>query len=145
MYFFFNESNKEESRVATIAGHGQRRCDLATAGDYPISAATPRAIPCISAGAGTLRSESRRGGAASQRGGRSGASLVAGNTLVDLGGDWTLDLNGKQVTGPLKSWQDLARHRSPGPATYRKQFTVSAAPAGKRLSWKSRMCTITRA
>src|ERR1035441_9440299 len=41
MYFFFNESNKEESRMATIAGHGQAQVwDLATAEIHPISAAT---------------------------------------------------------------------------------------------------------
>jgi len=26
MYLFFNESNKEESRMASIAGHGTRKC-----------------------------------------------------------------------------------------------------------------------
>jgi hypothetical protein len=60
-------------------------------------------------------------------------SLVSGNTLAELGGDWTLDLNGKQVTGPLKSWEDLGTTSFAGPATYRKQFTISAAPAGKRV------------
>jgi len=59
--------------------------------------------------------------------------LVSGNTLVDLGGDWALDLNGKQITAPLKSWEELGTPSFAGPATYRKQFTVSAAPAGKRL------------
>jgi hypothetical protein len=44
-----------------------------------------------------------------------------------------LDLNGKQVTAPLKSWEDLGTRSFAGPATYRKQFTVSVAPAGKRL------------
>jgi hypothetical protein len=60
-------------------------------------------------------------------------SLVSGDTLVDLGGDWALDLNGKQITTPLKSWEELGTASFAGPATYRKQFTVSAAPAGKRL------------
>ena len=41
MYFFFNESNKEESRMATIAGHGQAQAwDLATGEIHPLSAAT---------------------------------------------------------------------------------------------------------
>jgi len=44
-----------------------------------------------------------------------------------------LDLNGKQVATPLKSWEDLGTQSFAGPATYRKQFTASAAPAGKRL------------
>jgi hypothetical protein len=59
--------------------------------------------------------------------------LVGGTTLTELGGDWTLDLNGKQVTTPLKSWEELGTASFAGPAIYRKQFTVSAAPAGKRL------------
>jgi hypothetical protein len=44
-----------------------------------------------------------------------------------------LDLNGKQVSTPLKSWGELGTPSYAGPATYRKQFTASAAPAGKRL------------
>jgi hypothetical protein len=44
-----------------------------------------------------------------------------------------LDLNGKQVTTPLKSWEELGTTSFAGPATYRKQFTAAAAPAGKRL------------
>ena len=41
MYFFFNESNKAESRMATIAGRGQAQAwDLATGEIHPLSAAT---------------------------------------------------------------------------------------------------------
>jgi hypothetical protein len=60
-------------------------------------------------------------------------SSVSGNTLAELGGDWALDLNGKQVTTPLKSWEDLGTQSFAGPATYRKQFTAPALPAGKRV------------
>src|ERR1039457_6153269 len=35
-------------------------------------------------------------------------SLVSGTTLAELGGDWALDLNGKQMTTPLKSWEELS-------------------------------------
>ena len=59
--------------------------------------------------------------------------MASGSTLAELGGDWTLDLNGKQVTTPLKSWEELGTPSFAGPATYRKQFTAPAAPAGKRL------------
>jgi hypothetical protein len=44
-----------------------------------------------------------------------------------------LDLNGKPVTTPLKSWEDLGTPSFAGPATYRKQFTAPALPAGKRV------------
>jgi len=41
MYFFFNESNQPESRIATIAGRGQAQAwDLATGEIHPISGAT---------------------------------------------------------------------------------------------------------
>jgi hypothetical protein len=60
-------------------------------------------------------------------------SFVTGNTLQDLSGDWTLDLNGKQLTTPLKSWEELGTPAFAGPATYRKQFAAAAAPAGKRV------------
>jgi hypothetical protein len=135
MYFFFNESNQAESRMATIAGHGQAQVwDLATAEIHPISAATAEGdsvhFPLV---LGPYEAKVVVVGPLPSGVAAPEPSLVAGNTLVDLGGDWTLDLNGKQVTGPLKSWQDLGTASFAGPATYRKQFTVSAAPAGKRL------------
>jgi hypothetical protein len=42
-------------------------------------------------------------------------------------------LNGKQLATPLKSWEELGTQAFAGPATYRKQFTAAAAPAGKRV------------
>jgi hypothetical protein len=134
MYFFFNESNKAESRMATITGRGQAQAwDLATGEIHPLAAATaegdsvrfPLALGPYEAKVvvvGPLPS----GVAASE------PSFAAGNTLAELGGDWTLDLNGKQVITPLKSWEDLGTPSFAGPATYRKQFTASTAPAGKR-------------
>jgi len=135
LYFFFNEGNQAQSRTASIAGHGQAQTwDLNTGEIHAISGATaegdsvrfPLALGPYEAKVvvvGPLPS----GVAAPE------PVLVSGNTLLDLGGDWTLDLNGKQVTTPLKSWEALGTTSFAGPATYRKQFTVSAAPAGKRL------------
>ena len=134
-YFFFNESSQAESRMATVAGRGQAQAwDLATGEIHALSAATaegdsvrfPLALGPYEAKVvvvGPLPS----GAAAAE------PSFAAGNTLAELGGDWTLDLNGKQVTTPLKSWEDLGARGFAGPATYRKQFTASAAPAGMRV------------
>src|SRR5271157_4974009 len=135
MYFFFNESNKAESRMATIAGHGQAQVwDLATAEIHPISAATAEGdsvrFPLV---LGPYEAKVVVVGPLPSGVAAPEPSLVSGNTLVDLGGDWTLDLNGKQVTTPLKSWEELGTASFAGPATYRKQFTAAAAPAGKRL------------
>jgi hypothetical protein len=135
MYFFFNESNQAESRTATIAGRGQPQAwDLATGEIYPMAGAT--------AGSGSVRIplvlgpyETKvvvvgplpRGAAAPE------PPLASGNTLAELDGDWVVDLNGKSVTTPLKSWEELGTQSFAGPAMYHKQFTAASQPAGKRV------------
>jgi hypothetical protein len=135
LYFFFNEGNQEQSRTATIAGHGQAQVwDLVTGEIHAISGATAENDSVrFSLVLGPYEAKVIVVGPLPSGVAAPEPSLVSGNTLADLGGDWTLDLNGKQVTTPLKSWEDLGTQSFAGPATYRKQFTVSAAPAGKRL------------
>jgi len=135
LYYFFNESNKEESRMAAIAGRGQAQVwDLGTGEIHAISGATAEgdsvrfALMLGPYEAKVVVVGPLPSGVAAPE-----PSLAAGNTMAELDGDWALDLNGKQVTGPLKSWEDLGTPSFAGPATYRKQFTVAAAPAGKRV------------
>jgi len=135
MYFFFNESEKAESRMATIAGRGQAQVwDLGTERIYSMSGAAaegdsvrfPLVLEPYEAKVvvvGPLPAEARE----------SEPSLIAGTTLAELNGDWTVDLDGKHLTTPLKSWQDLGAPSFAGPATYRKQFTAPTAPAGKKV------------
>jgi hypothetical protein len=135
MYFFFNESNKAETRMATIEGHGQAQdWDLATGEIHPMTGTTvegdgvrfPLVLGPYEAKVvvlGPLPS----GVAAAE------PPLNSGETVADLGGDWTLDLDGKQLTTTLKPWEELGAARFAGPATYRKQFTVANAAAGKRV------------
>jgi hypothetical protein len=135
LYFFFNEGNLAQSRTATIAGHGQAQAwDLNTGEIHAISGATAEGDSVrFSLVLGPYEAKVVVVGPLPSGVAAPEPVLVSGNTLVDLGGDWTLDLNGKQVTTPLKSWEALGTTSFTGPATYRKQFTVSAAPAGKRL------------
>jgi hypothetical protein len=135
MYFFFNESTKAESRTATIAGRGQAQVwDLTTGEIHPMAAATAEGDSVrFSLVLGPYEAKlvvvgPLPGGVAAPE-----PSLASGNTLAELSGDWSLDLNGKQVITPLKSWEDLGTRSFAGPATYRKQFTAAAAPAGKRV------------
>jgi alpha-L-rhamnosidase len=135
MYFFFNESNKEESRTAAIAGRGQAQAwDLATGEIHPIAGALAESdsvhFPLV---LGPYEAKVVVVGPLPSGVAAPEPSSASGTPLVELGGDWTLDLNGKQVTTPLKSWEDLGTQSFAGPATYRKQFTSPAAPAGKRL------------
>ena len=134
MYYFFNESTKAESRMATIAGRGAAQVwDLGTGDIHAMTAATAEndsvRFPLV---LGPYEAKivvvgPLPGGAAAPE-----PSLASGDTLAEVGGDWALDLNGKQVTTPLRSWEDLGTASFAGPATYRKQFTVTA-PAGKRV------------
>jgi hypothetical protein len=135
LYYFFNESNKQESRMATIAGHGQAQAwDLGTGEIHAISGATAEGDSVrFSLVLGPYEAKVVVVGPLPSGVAAAEPSLASSNTLAELGGDWTLDLNGKQVTTPLKSWEDLGTPSFAGPATYRKQFTATAAPAGKRV------------
>jgi hypothetical protein len=135
MYLFFNESTKAESRTATIAGRGQAQAwDLATGEIHPMAAATAEGdsvrFPLV---LGPYETKVVVVGPLPSGVAAPEPSFATGDTLAELGGDWMVDLNGKQVTTPLKSWGDLGAASFAGPATYRKQFTATAAPSGKRV------------
>ena len=109
MYYFFNESDKAESRNATIAGHGTAQdWDLATGEIHPLSAAkasgdtvtVPLSLGPYEAKVIVL-GPLPKGVAASPE-----PSFVSGDTLMTLNGDWKLNLNGNQITTSLKPWED---------------------------------------
>ena len=135
LYYFFNESNKAESCIATIAGRGQAQVwDLGTGEIRAISGATAESgsvrFPLV---LGPYEAKVVVVGPLPSGTAAPEPSLASGNTIAELGGDWTLDLNGKQVTTPLKSWEDLGTPSFAGPTTYRKRFTATVAPVGKRV------------
>jgi len=135
MYFFFNEGNQEQSRTATVAGRGQAQVwDLSGGQIHSMTGATAEndsvRFPLLLEPyetkvvvVGPLPSEAMSPEPA----------LVSGTTLEELGGDWTLDLNGKHLTTPLKSWEELGTQSFAGPAIYHKQFTAPTVPAGKHV------------
>jgi hypothetical protein len=135
MYFFFNESDRTESRVASLKGHGQAQSwDMATGKIHIMTSATREGdmerIP-LTLGPHEAKvivlGPLPRGIAAPE------PSFASGNTLAELNGDWTLDLNGKVLTTPLKSWEELGTPSLAGIATYRKEFTAGQFSAGKRV------------
>ena len=135
MYFFFNESNKPESRVATVAGHGQAQdWDLGTGEVHPLSEATAEGdavrFPLV---LGPYETKVIVVGPLPAGVSQPEPSWASGSTVAELDGDWTVELNGKQITTSLKPWEELGMQSFAGPATYRKQFTVAALPASKRL------------
>jgi hypothetical protein len=135
MYFFFNESDKRESRVATIAGRGQAQVwDLGTGEIHPF-AGTAAVGDSVNVPLLLEPYEAKVIVVGPLPAGVAAAApaVASGAPLAEVAGDWTLDLNGKQLTTPLKSWEDLGTQAFAGPAIYRKQFDAPAAPAGKRV------------
>jgi hypothetical protein len=135
MYYFFNESDQAETRMVTVAGHGQAQdWDLGTGEIHPLIAATPEGdavrFPLV---LGPYEAKVVVVGPLPAGVSQPEPSWASGSTVAELDGDWTLDLNGKQLSTPLKPWEELGTRSFAGPATYRKQVTISALPAGKRL------------
>ena len=114
MYYFFNESNKEETRMVTLAGKGQAQVwDLATGEIHALAGVTSQddsvRVPLLLAPyeAKVLVIGPLPAGAGSPE-----PALTSATALLDLTGDWM---------------------RAPGPATYRKQFSLGALPSGKHV------------
>jgi hypothetical protein len=135
MYLFFNESDQKESRMATIAGHGQAQAwDLGAGEIHPMAAATAEGdsvqFPLV---LGPYETKVVVVGPLPSGVAAAEPSWASGATLAELDGEWALDLNGRQLTTALKTWEELGTRSFAGPATYRKQFTVSASPVGQRV------------
>ncbi len=131
MYFFFNESTATEKRMATIAGHGTAQdWDLVTGEIHPMTDAKAAGdsvtVPLV---LGPYEAKVIVvGPLAKAVAGAPEPSFVSGEAFADLSGDWKLDLNGKQLTTPIKPWEELGSAPFAGPATYSMQFTAAAAP-----------------
>jgi len=135
MYYFFNESVKPESRAATIVGHGKAQAwDLGTGEIHPMAGATYEGdavrIPLV---LGPYEAKVIVVGPLPKGIAAPEPSFASGATLVELDGDWVVDLNGKQLTTPLKSWEELGASFFAGPVTYHRQFTAPKALHGKHV------------
>jgi hypothetical protein len=134
LYFFFNESNERQARIAQLAGRGQAQVwDAGTGLIHPMrTAATATEGVRLLLVLEPYEAKFIVIGPLPPDVSAPEPSLSEGATVEELTGDWSLSIDGKSLTTPLKSWQDLGVTGS-GPATYTKEFTLSAKPAGKRL------------
>jgi hypothetical protein len=116
MYFFFNESNKAEARVATIAGRGQAQAwDLATGEIHPLSAASAEGGAVhVPLALGPYEAKVIVVGPVPSGVAAPEPSFASGDTVTELDGDWGAPAGA-------------------GPAVYRRQFSAPAAPAGKHV------------
>lgn len=135
MYFLFNESDHTETRTVSLAGHGKPQTwDLETGEIHP--------IPQTSADANTISLSLTLApyqakvivlGPMPKAVAAAEPSFADAVALTALDGDWSLDLDGKHLITPLKSWEELGTPSFAGTATYRKQFTVPPVPKKKRV------------
>lgn len=137
LYFIFNESNVEQTRSATIAGHGRAQIwDLATGQIHPMLDATahgdvvqlPLVLEPYEATVLVI-------GPLPQGVSAPEPILATRKILQELDGDWSLNMNGQSFAGPLKSWQDLGVKDVSSPGTYTKEFILNTMPANKRRIW----------
>jgi len=135
MYFLFNESDRTESRVALLKGNGQAQSwDVSTGEIHPMADASVEGnMVRVPLTFGPYEAKVIVLGPLPKSAGAAEPSFASGEKLTELDGDWTLDLNGKQLTTPLKSWEELGAPSFAGPATYRKQFTAPSIPAKKHV------------
>jgi hypothetical protein len=137
LYFIFNESNVEQTRTAAIVGHGHAQVwDLATGRIHPMLDATVQGdtvqLPIV------LEPYEARViviGPLPRVVSTPEPVLASRKVIQELNGDWSLSVNGRSFTGPLKSWQDLGVGDISGTGTYTKEFVLSTKAAGKRRIW----------
>ena len=96
--------------MATIAGHGTAQdWDLATGEIHAMTAAkaagdsvtVPLTLGPYEAKVVVVGPLSKAVAGAPE------PSFASGEPVADLSGDWKLDLNGKQLTTPIKPWEEL--------------------------------------
>jgi hypothetical protein len=137
LYFIFNESNLEQTRTATVAGHGHAQVwDLATGQIHPMLDAAVQGdtvqLPLV------LEPYEARViviGPLPARVSTPEPVLASRKLVQELSGDWALSVNGQSFTGALKSWQDLGVKDVSSPGTYTKAFVLNTKPADKRRLW----------
>jgi hypothetical protein len=134
VYLFFNESNRAQSRTATLAGTGQVQVwDPANGTIHPLAGVAPAAgsaaVPLA------LEPQETRFiviGMLPREAGASAPMVSAGQTVAVLEEPWSVTLGEKQLTTPLKTWEEMGVESFNGTAVYKDEFTVaSALPNGR--------------
>ena len=136
VYLFFNESNRTQSRTATLAGTGQVQVwDPAGGTIHPLAGVAPAggsvAVPL------SLESQETRFlviGALPPGAGLSAPTVSTAQAVALLDGPWSVTLGEKQLTTPLRTWEEMGVESFRGTAVYQQEFTLAAAlPQGRRV------------
>ena len=135
LYFFFNESSQEQVRTALVKGRGQAQVwDLGSGLIHPLRQAEAQGekmkLPLVMA---PYEAKLIVIGPLPPNASTPEPLLSSRTPLQQLDGNWDLNIEGKEMMTPLKSWQDLGVANITKPGIYKKDFTLAAVPAGKHL------------
>jgi hypothetical protein len=135
VYFFFNESKQTQSRTARLAGNGQVQVWDATSGTIHPLADVAKASGSVDVPLTLVAQESRFIviGALPANAGEPMPTVSTSQTVAELDGDWSLTLGEKQVTMPLKSWEEIGVKSFTGTGIYKREFTLASLPQGKSV------------
>ena len=135
VYLFFNESTHSQSRTATLAGTGQAQIwDPANGTIHPLAGVAQAkgnvAVPL------SLEAQETRFlviGALPSGAGELAPMFSTGQVMALLDGAWSVAFGEKQLTTPLKPWEEAGVTPFSGTAVYKQEFNLAAAlPQGQR-------------
>ncbi|HVS52664.1 MAG TPA: glycosyl hydrolase, partial [Opitutaceae bacterium] len=135
VYFFFNESDEPQARIATLVGTGDVQEWDATRGTIHPLARVAKATGRATVPLGLAPHEARIVVVGPLPPG-AGALVPAGaanEAVASLEGDWALALGDKKLTTALVSWEKLGVDSFNGIAEYRKTFAAPAVSAGRAV------------
>jgi len=136
VYFFFNESAKSVTQTATLTGTGEVQVWDATSGSiHPLAgAAKADGSATVPLTLGPQETKFIVIGPLPAGAADPAPSVSLSQSILELGGDWSITLGDRQVTSPLKSWPALGAGSFAGIADYKQSFTTpDALPSGKRI------------
>lgn len=135
VYFFFNEGYDAVTRTARLAGSGQAQIWDPTDGSIHVIAGASDADGFATVPLVLQPHESRLivVGSVPPGAAQPFPALSGATDLADLGGDWSLSIGGRDLSGPLQSWESRGVTDFTGVAHYRKEFTLGAPPSGQRV------------
>jgi hypothetical protein len=135
VYFFFNESSQTQSRTATLAGTGQVQVWDASRGTIHPLAGVAKAAGSVAVPLTLAPQESCFIviGAIPAGAGEPMPTVSGSEPEAELAGGWSVTLGEKQLSTPLKSWEEMGVPSFTGTGMYKQEFTPSSLPQGKRF------------
>jgi hypothetical protein len=126
LYFLFNESAERQSRKLTLAGRGRAQVWDAESGRIRAltGASLPNGTVSLPLELEPYQTQFLVVGPVPSGVEPPEPALGPPETVLELSGDWTVELGGRGMATVLKPWAELGFPAYSGAARYRKEFTL---------------------